>query len=151
MPFIDWQPELVMRRNAHDLLKSRFFGGLSLFLMVTVALSVRNKHLIGALPGCPVKALTGIDCPACGSVRCVEALVSGQVGPAFDQNLLTVLLLASGAILLILWLVIGSALWKKLDLQRLMQRVALATLVFWAARLAPWQVGEWLSSGMYHQ
>jgi len=140
-----------MRRNVHDLLKSRFFGGLSLFSMVTVALAVRSNHLIGAIPGCPVKALIGIDCPACGSVRCVEALVLGKIGPAIDQNLLTMLLLVFGSIFLILWLVIGPALWGKLDLQRLLQSVAVVTLVFWASRLAPWQVGEWLSSGMYHQ
>ena len=140
-----------MRRAAHDLMKSRFVSGLSLLSMVTVALAVRSNHLIGAIPGCPVKALIGIDCPACGSVRCVEALVLGQIGPAIDQNLLTMLLLAFGSIFLILWLVIGPALWGKLDLQRLLQSVAVVTLVFWASRLAPWQVGEWLSSGMYHQ
>lgn len=140
-----------MRRAAHDLMKSRFVSGLSLLSIVTATFAVRSNHLIGAIPGCPVKALIGIDCPACGSVRCVEALVIGRIGPAIDQNLLTTLLLAFGTIFLILWLVIGPALWVKLDLQRLLKSVAVATLVFWAARLAPWQVGEWLSSGMYHQ
>lgn len=151
MLFIDWQLELIMRRSAHDLLKSRFLGGLSSLSLITVTLAFRSNHLIGVVPGCPIKALIGIDCPACGSVRCVEALVNGRVGTALDQNLLTTSLLASGVIFLILWLVIGPALWEKLDLQRLLQLVAVATLVFWASRLAPWEVGEWLSSGMYHQ
>ena len=140
-----------MRRSAHDLLKSRCLGGMSLLSLITVTFAVRSNRLIGVVPGCPIKVLIGIDCPACGSVRCVEALVNGRVGTALDQNLLTTSLLASGAIFLILWLVIGPALWEKLDLQRLLQLVAVATLVFWVSRLAPWAVGEWLSSGMYHQ
>jgi hypothetical protein len=140
-----------MRRSAHDLLKSRFLGGMSSLSLITVTLAFRSNHLIGVVPGCPIKALIGIDCPACGSVRCVEALVNGRVGTALDQNLLTTSLLASGVFFLILWLVIGPALWEKLDLQRLLQLVAVATLVFWVSRLAPWAVGEWLSSGMYHQ
>ena len=140
-----------MMRNAHDLMKSRVFAGTSLVSLLVVALAARSTHLIGSIPGCPVKALVGIDCPACGSVRCVEALASGQVGSALDQNLLTSLLLAVGTIFLILWLVVGSKFWEKLDIQRLLQSVAVVTLVFWASRLAPWEVGEWLSSGMYHQ
>ena len=140
-----------MGQNSRYLKKSRFLPGLSLLSLVAVTGVVRNSHLIGVIPGCPIKALIGIDCPACGSVRCVEALANGQVGHALDQNLLTTSLLASGVIFLILWLAIGPALWGKLDLQRLLQLVAVATLVFWASRLAPWEVGEWLSSGMYHQ
>jgi hypothetical protein len=140
-----------MRRSAHDLMKSRYLCGMSLLSLITVTFAVRSNHLIGVVPGCPVKALIGIDCPACGSVRCVEALANGRVGTALDHNLLTTSLLASVVILLILWLVIGPALWEKLDLQRLLQSVAVATLVFWASRLAPWEVGAWLSSGIYHQ
>jgi hypothetical protein len=149
--FTDWQLKVIMMRNAHDLMKSRVFAGTSLVSLLVVALAARSTHLIGSIPGCPVKALVGIDCPACGSVRCVEALASGQMGSALDQNLLTSLLLAVGTIFLILWLVVGPKFWEKLDIQRLLQSVAVVTLVFWASRLAPWEVGEWLSSGMYHQ
>ena len=42
----------------------------------------------GGYPFCPLKAVTGIDCPACGGLRCVHALMNGDIGTALDQNLL---------------------------------------------------------------
>jgi hypothetical protein len=140
-----------MGQFAHDFIKSRFLPGLSLISLVVLIPAVRNNQLLGVIPGCPIKRLTGIDCPACGSVRCIEALANGQVGSALDQNLLTLLLLTSGIIFLALWLVRGPATWRKIDIQRLLQSVAGITLIFWISRLAPWEVGEWLSSGMYQQ
>ena len=151
MLFTDWQPEVIMGQNFRYLTKSRFLPGLSLLSLVAVTAAVRGSHLIDVIPGCPIKALIGVDCPACGSVRCVEALANGQVGHALDQNLLTTLLLACGIFFMILWLVQGPAFWRKIDIQRVLQSVAGVALIFWVARLAPWQVGEWLSSGIYHQ
>lgn len=47
----------------------------------------------GGYPFCPLKYVTGIDCPACGGLRCVHALMSGDIGTAMDQNLLAVFVL----------------------------------------------------------
>ena len=47
----------------------------------------------GHYPGCPLQATTGLDCPGCGGLRCVHALVRGDVAAAADQNLLVLLTL----------------------------------------------------------
>lgn len=41
---------------------------------------------------CPFHAATGLDCPACGSLRAVAALGRGNVVHAADHNLLLLLL-----------------------------------------------------------
>lgn len=52
----------------------------------------------GLIPVCPTKALFGFDCPGCGSMRMVQALVQGDLGAAVAFNALGVV-----AILLLLW------------------------------------------------
>ena len=42
------------------------------------------------VPLCPFRALTGWDCPLCGSLRAVERLAHGQVDAAVHANLLLV-------------------------------------------------------------
>lgn len=39
-------------------------------------------------PQCPFKALTGLDCPGCGSQRAVHALLHGEFQQAFLHNAL---------------------------------------------------------------
>lgn len=39
-------------------------------------------------PKCPVKALTGLDCPGCGSQRAIHALLHGRISEAFHFNAL---------------------------------------------------------------
>lgn len=41
-----------------------------------------------SIPLCPLKALTGLDCPLCGGLRAVSALTRLRVGEAFDHNAL---------------------------------------------------------------
>jgi hypothetical protein len=45
----------------------------------------------GHYPVCPFRALTGLDCPGCGSLRAIHALVQGDVVRAADHNLLLLL------------------------------------------------------------
>jgi hypothetical protein len=41
-----------------------------------------------SLPGCPFLTATSLDCPGCGSTRCLAALANGDLFAAFDHNLL---------------------------------------------------------------
>jgi Protein of unknown function (DUF2752) len=40
----------------------------------------------GLLPVCPMKALFGIDCPGCGSLRMLSALMHGDLPTALGYN-----------------------------------------------------------------
>ena len=44
---------------------------------------------------CPTKALLGIDCPGCGGMRMVYALLHGDIGAALRYNALSVIALST--------------------------------------------------------
>lgn len=67
----------------------------------------------GGYPFCPLKALTGLDCPACGGLRCVHALMTGDIGTALDQNLIAVFVLP----MIVVWAAFAlAARWRGDDL-----------------------------------
>ena len=52
----------------------------------------------GILPMCPTKALLGIDCPGCGSLRMIYSLLHFDLASAVHYNALGLV-----AVLLLLW------------------------------------------------
>jgi len=52
----------------------------------------------GPLPVCPTKALLGIDCPGCGSLRMLYSLMHGNLGAAARFNALGL-----AAVVLVVW------------------------------------------------
>jgi Protein of unknown function (DUF2752) len=52
----------------------------------------------GPLPICPTKALLGIDCPGCGSLRMLYALMHGNLAAAVRYNAVALI-----AIVLLVW------------------------------------------------
>jgi hypothetical protein len=102
------------------------------------------------LPICPLRAMTGLDCPGCGMTRSVRALTQGDLGLAADHNLLLVVGLPLLIVLWALWL--GRTL--GLTQARLLtwQRSTVITLItvfvgFWVLRELPWEPFSWLASG----
>lgn len=60
----------------------------------------------GHFPPCPLKALTGLDCPFCGGLRATHDLLHGNVAAAVDLNALTTLfVLPVALVLLVGWTV----------------------------------------------
>lgn len=57
----------------------------------------------GRYPSCPTRALLGIDCPACGTLRGLHALSRGRPGVALDHNVLLVLAVPVGIVLWLGW------------------------------------------------
>lgn len=53
----------------------------------TGALAVGNPNTTH-VPLCPFRAVTGLDCPFCGSLRAVHALTHLHLGEALSHNLL---------------------------------------------------------------
>ena len=66
-------------------------AGLGLAAAGAVAYTaVVDPNRSGAFPFCPLKLLTGWDCPFCGSLRATHALVHGHIAAAVDHNVLFV-------------------------------------------------------------
>ena len=58
-------------------------------------------------PPCPLRAVTGLDCPLCGATRATHALVRGDLVGALDFNALYVALLPAVVVVGLVWLLRG--------------------------------------------
>lgn len=56
---------------------------------------------------CPFRAVTGWSCPACGSTRLAHDLLHGDVGRAWDDNALVLLLSPLVLVLVARWFLLG--------------------------------------------
>jgi len=74
-----------------------------------VLLRVRDPHIPGSYGWCPFDTLTGWHCPACGSLRAVNALASGRVLEAAASN---ALLVAVVPLVAVLWAGWALAAWR---------------------------------------
>ena len=59
-------------------------------------------------PPCPLRAMTGLDCPLCGATRATHALVRGDVLTALDFNVLYVVVLPLVVLATAWWLFRGQ-------------------------------------------
>ena len=59
-----------------------------------------SKYLI--IPKCPIKLITGFDCPGCGFQRALHATLNGDIVGAIQYNLFLVIAIP----LTLIWLVI---------------------------------------------
>ena len=101
-----------------------------------------------SLPSCPVKALTGLDCPGCGATRAGASLLRGDITAALDHHALLVL---GPALIALLWLFSCTVtavrpLWIKIT-SRSAVTAAVVIGVFWALRLLPIAPFNALASG----
>ncbi|HET8559228.1 MAG TPA: DUF2752 domain-containing protein [Marmoricola sp.] len=69
-------------------------------LATTVALRLHDPHVPGSWGLCPLRTLTGLDCPACGSLRAVNDLTHLRLDAAFHSN---ALLVAAVPLLVLAW------------------------------------------------
>lgn len=122
-------------------LPTRLLAGATLAAMVPVLLAAR---LEAPLPACPFKALTGLDCPGCGSGRALAALTHGEVVTALDHNLVLPFLAP-----LVIVSLTGASLGRTPLLSRRGWARAILLLVagFWALRLLPFDALSYLDSG----
>ncbi|MBC9712152.1 DUF2752 domain-containing protein [Streptomyces sp. TRM66268-LWL] len=58
----------------------------------------------GHYPTCPLLAATGLYCPGCGGLRCVHALVQGDLPAALGANVMAVTGFVIAAFVWVLWL-----------------------------------------------
>jgi hypothetical protein len=112
----------------------------------TYALHVRDPHVTHSWGVCPLYALTGVYCPACGSLRGVNDLSSGHLGQAASSNLLLVLAIPFALVFFASW---SHGAWTGRDVRAVPAvpksvQVGLVVLVvvFTLARNLP---GSWLA------
>lgn len=111
-------------------------------------LAWRGPHVPGV--SCPSRALTGLDCPGCGSTRCMAALLRGDVVGAVDQNLLAVVALPFLAWAWWAWL---AGAWtdrrvtSPLDRPGASLAVLVAVVLFTVVRNVDVGIGAFLASG----
>ena len=55
-----------------------------------VVLYIRDPAQGSPYPACPFRAITGLDCPFCGTGRALHAVLHAEVGRAFSLNPLVV-------------------------------------------------------------
>ena len=73
-------------------------------LAATAYIAVVDPNAPGHYPMCPLKALTGLDCPGCGGLRAVHSLTHGDLAGAVNHNLLAVtLFIPAIAVWWLLW------------------------------------------------
>jgi hypothetical protein len=56
-----------------------------------------------AYPQCPLKQLTGVDCPGCGGLRATHSLVHGDIAGVLDHNVLALVIVPLIAYLIARW------------------------------------------------
>jgi hypothetical protein len=99
-------------------------------------------------PGCPFRALTGLDCPGCGGTRALYALTQGQVTTSLSHNLLVwlvvPLLMAAWGSWLLTALGRRDAVWQPGP--RIAWALVWATIGFWVLRNVPVAPLTWLGS-----
>lgn len=95
----------------------------------------------GVLPVCPFKALTGLDCPACGGLRMVYSVMHGDVLGALYYNAVALVALGFLTVCFVAWTRSrwrGEADWNPPWLRGWVPAIIVVVFVAWfAIRLIP--------------
>lgn len=112
-----------------------------------VAVNLADPNEAGHYPTCPFLAVTGLQCPGCGTLRAIRALTRGDVLAAVGLNVLTVAMIP-----VLLWAWSGwvaHARGRRTSMPTLAPRVGMAVAVviplFWVARNIPVAPLTWLA------
>ncbi|MGE0732612.1 MAG: DUF2752 domain-containing protein [Acidimicrobiia bacterium] len=121
----------------------------SAFALAAGGITLAGVGLHGADVGavlCPFRTLTGHDCPGCGSTRAIAALAKGDIADAVNYNALAVtamvVLTASVSFGLATGNAPGALIREKVNALTVLALVA----GFWALRLTPTPIGQYLAS-----
>jgi hypothetical protein len=124
-------------------------------LVGCATLAVVDPNEPGVYGVCPFRWATGLDCPGCGSLRAVHALVGGDLARAGDHHLLLVLALPLVAAAWVGWLVrswrrhpasdAGSS--RRSGAVRWPVVLAVVAVAFGVLRNLPWEPISRLASG----
>jgi len=80
-------------RTTVNLPKNRVMAAMFLLGVAGIIMRVFDPATSGIFPPCPVRYLTGLYCPGCGSLRAMHALLHGELGRAWAMNPLMIVML----------------------------------------------------------
>lgn len=103
-------------------------------LALVPAAALLSVSPIDPVPPCPLRALTGIPCPLCGSTRGVIAAVHGNLGDALVLNPASL-----GVLVLALLLVVG---WRVERVRIPVWVIATVFAVLWGYQLYKYGTGR---------
>jgi hypothetical protein len=109
---------------------------------------VVDPNTSSAYPQCPLKALTGLDCPGCGGLRATHSLLHGDIAGAFNHNVLAAVIVPVLAYLIARW--VFQQFDIKLPAIRLPRwsavAIPVAVIAFTVLRNIPWGPLTYLNS-----
>ena len=88
----------------------RWFSAATFGLVAVAACAVTavlDPSRSEAFPACPVRAVTGYDCPGCGTLRGLHALFGGDPVEALDRNVLLAVAIPAALYAYAAWLLRG--------------------------------------------
>jgi hypothetical protein len=102
-----------------------------------------------AYPKCPLKLITGIDCPGCGGLRATHAMLHGDIVGAISSNLLAFIIIPFMSYMLLRWVMqqFGKELPRVRSKPFVAWAVPLFLIVFTVVRNIPSTPLYWLNSG----
>ena len=63
-----------------------FAAGTGIAAAAALVVALRDPNSSGSYPTCPLLAVTGLWCPACGGLRALHALTHGDLATAMARN-----------------------------------------------------------------
>lgn len=90
--------DVLTRRTELDLRPLRWAA-----VALVPAAAVLSVLPFNPVPPCPLRTITGVPCPLCGSTRGVIAAVHGHVGQALTLNPASLLAILLAVVLLVTW------------------------------------------------
>ncbi len=122
-------------------------------LVAGTYLYLNNPNISGSIfPKCPLKLLTGLDCPGCGLTRSLYALLHGDLVAAASHNLLVLFVVPWVVMALVRWTAqrFGHDIPKLFIVKQWMVPATVILLtIFTVARNIPVAPVEWLNSGYF--
>jgi len=110
---------------------------------IVLVANVAPSRILDLVPRCPLRSLTGLLCPLCGSTRAIYHLARGEWHSAWNYNALTVLVALAWAAH-----VVGRSVWGERWLsvgprarRALAMAASIAAAVFFVARNFYWVGG----------
>lgn len=88
----------------------------------------------GVLPVCPLKAMTGLNCPGCGGLRMVYSLLHGDVPAALHYNAVAMVAVGFLAFWFVVWVrnrLRGNMNWNPPWLRGWVGTTIIAVFVVW--------------------